>query len=116
VPPIDTDDIGASAAAVIAVGGKGHEFKAYEMSGPAPAINGPEFARIFSEILGRPISYVDVPIDAFTAHMPKFAADVMRRFDAKGDEAVPRTDDVLKLTGHHTSFAEWAGKNKAKFL
>ena len=115
LPPIDTDDIGRSAAAVIAAGGVGHEGKAYEMSGPE-RLSGPAFAAAFALALGRPITHVDVPIDEFVARLPNFAADLMRYLDSEGVPAVPLSSDVATLTGRVTSFPEWLEAHKASFL
>ncbi len=115
LPPIDTDDIGRCAAAVLAAGGVGHENKAYEMSGPV-RLNAAGFAAAFSTVLGRPITHVPVPIEEFVARLPKFASDLMTYLEAAGETAVPLSGDVLALTGRSTSFPEWLEAHKAAFL
>jgi len=115
VPPIDTGDIGRSAAAVIAAHGKGHEGKAYEMSGPV-CLTGADFAAILSDVLGKTITYTPVPVEAAVAKAPKWAADLTTYLNSAGAAAVPLSDDVAKLTGKHTTYAQWAEANKAAFL
>jgi uncharacterized protein YbjT (DUF2867 family) len=61
VAMIDLRDIVASAVAVIL--GDGHEGATYDLTGPA-AVTFTDVAADFSELLGRPVQFVDVPPQA----------------------------------------------------
>ncbi len=49
--------------------------------------------------------------------LPPIYKELFSHFVAAGEPAVPLSDAVKTLTGHHTSFEEWLSKpsNKAKF-
>ena len=61
VPLIDSRDIAMVAAKILSE--DGHEGKTYTLTGPE-AISHQQIADLFSEKLGRPIQYVDIPIEA----------------------------------------------------
>jgi uncharacterized protein YbjT (DUF2867 family) len=67
--PIASSDIGRVAAAVL-IDPIPHIGKSYELTGP-DRLSFPQIAAIFTEILGRPIEYVDIPADVFKADMEK---------------------------------------------
>ena len=55
---IDAEDI--AAAAVVALREDGHEGKSYDLTGPE-ALTNPDLAERYSKVLGREITWVDVP-------------------------------------------------------
>ena len=63
---VDARDIAAVAA--VALTEEGHENRAYDVTGPE-ALNYDEVARIFSDILDRPITYTDPSILEFVRRM-----------------------------------------------
>lgn len=67
--PITSTDIGRVAAAVLA-DPTAHIGKSYVLTG-LDRLSFKEIASIFSEMLGRPITYVDVPADEFKADMER---------------------------------------------
>jgi uncharacterized protein YbjT (DUF2867 family) len=64
----DVRDVGAVVATVLA--GTGHENQSYELTGPQ-ALTFTEVAQIFSDVLGRPIVYVDQPLAGYRAMLAK---------------------------------------------
>lgn len=84
----------------------GHEGNTYTLSGPA-SISMADAAAALSKVLGRPITYVDVPLEAaiealvgmgMSQFMADTNAELMANFAAGGGDRV--TDDVERLTGH----------------
>ena len=63
VATIDAADIGACAARVLT--GKGHDGKAYALTGPA-ALTYTQFADVLSRVLGRPVKYVAISGEQYT--------------------------------------------------
>ncbi|MGI9541668.1 MAG: SDR family oxidoreductase [Cyclobacteriaceae bacterium] len=61
IPMIDARDIGMVAAKILSE--DGHEGKTYTLTGPEP-ISYQQIAELFTEQLGRPIEYVDIPMEA----------------------------------------------------
>jgi uncharacterized protein YbjT (DUF2867 family) len=100
---VDVRDI--AAVAVAALTQSGHAGKAYEITGPE-ALSGNDVAARLSAALGRKISYVDIPSDAFRQGAlgmgtPAFYVDALadlQRFYAEGGAAVV-SPDVEKVTG-----------------
>jgi uncharacterized protein YbjT (DUF2867 family) len=66
IPMIDTADIGEVAARCLT--SAGHEGKTYDLTGPA-ALSHAEAAAVLSNVLGRTITYVDVPSGAAAESM-----------------------------------------------
>jgi uncharacterized protein YbjT (DUF2867 family) len=66
IPMIDTADIGEVAARCLT--SSGHEGKTYDLTGPAALSHG-EAAAVLSKVLGRTITYVDVPSGAAAESM-----------------------------------------------
>jgi uncharacterized protein YbjT (DUF2867 family) len=103
VGAIDTRDIGAVAARVLTEGG--HEWQAYELTGPQ-ALNYGQIAEILTGVLGRPIRYVPISSEqykqaAMAAGTPEAYADALvdlDRYYASGKAAVV-TPTVRKLKG-----------------
>jgi uncharacterized protein YbjT (DUF2867 family) len=67
IPMIDTQDVGEVAARCLTHAG--HEGKAYDLTGPT-ALSHAEAASVLGRVLGRSVTYVDVP--------PAAAAQAMR--------------------------------------
>lgn len=110
---IDAADIVASAVAVL--GHEEHLGKRYQLTGPE-SLSHTDAARIFSEVLRKPVTFLDVPEAAFVdgctqAGMPRWfaglLADVYVRFFG-GGSADLTTDAVRTLTGRAPrSLAAW---------
>lgn len=100
---IDARDIGAVAARVLT--GKGHEGKAYELTGPQ-ALTHDQAAGILSRVLGREIRYVPISHEqykqgALAAGMPPVYVDALvdlDRYYAEGQLSAV-TPAVRELTG-----------------
>ena len=100
---IDARDIGAVAAGVLT--GKGHEGKAYELTGPQ-ALTNAQAAEILSRVLGREIRYVPITHEqykqgALAAGMPPAYVDALvdlDRYYAAGRMTVI-TPAVKRLAG-----------------
>lgn len=117
---IDLDDIAAAAAAVLTTGG--HAGAVYELTGPR-AITMPEAAGELSEVLGTPVTYVDLPADDFRtalvgAGLPEWLVDgivALYRIVRDGHLAtVSRT--VEELTGRPPgTYAEFAARHAGAF-
>jgi uncharacterized protein YbjT (DUF2867 family) len=64
----DARDIGEVVAAVLT--GAGHENQSYDITGPQ-VLTFTQAAEIFSQVLGRKIEYVDMPLDQYRAILTK---------------------------------------------
>jgi uncharacterized protein YbjT (DUF2867 family) len=113
-------DVAAVAAAALT--GKGHEGKAYEPSGPE-ALTIAQVASVLSEVIGRKITYVDVPEEAarkamLDMGMPVWMVDAMMELHGidKAGYATKVTGDVQRVTGRApTGFALFAQQNAARW-
>jgi uncharacterized protein YbjT (DUF2867 family) len=102
-PHIDARDIGAAAARVLT--GKGHEGKAYELTG-AELLTYPQCASILSRVLGREVKYVPITPEQYkqavlAAGMPPVYVEALvdlDRYYASGGMAKV-TPTVKELTG-----------------
>lgn len=100
---VDTRDI--AAAAVGALTRADHEDETPHLTGPA-ALTGPEVAETFARVLGRPVSYVDLPSEAMKAGllgagMPEWLATDLVTLDELGrGRVMPVTGDIERLAGH----------------
>ena len=100
---IDARDVGAVAARVLT--GKGHEGKAYALTGPQ-ALTYPQAAEILSRVLGREIKYVPITQEQYkqavlAAGMPPVYVDALvdlDRYYAAG-RMTAMTPAVKELTG-----------------
>jgi uncharacterized protein YbjT (DUF2867 family) len=110
---IDARDIGEVAAKILTEGC--HDGKVYTLTGPA-AISFDDVARVLSEVLGKDVRYVDVPLEAAKTAMlrsgvPEWKADALNEYAKAHSEGYCdfTTDDVEQLTGHpatpYTQFA-----------
>ena len=110
---IDARDIGEVAAKVLTE--EGHEGKVYTLTGPA-AISLYEVAEALSEVLGKEVRYVNIPLgDAKRAMLnmglSEWRADVLIEYAKAHSEGYSNftTEDVEQLTGHPaTSYKEFA--------
>jgi len=117
---IDPRDIGAAAASVLT--SSGHEGKAYDLTGPAALSTGEQVA-ILSGVLGRTLTYIDVPDSAgreamLHLGMPAPIVDAMIEFMGlvRAGHAASVSDGVTVLTGTPPrSFETWARDNAAGF-
>jgi uncharacterized protein YbjT (DUF2867 family) len=110
---IDARDIGEVAAKVLTE--DGHEGEVYTLTGPA-AISFYDVAEALSEVLGKEVSYVPVPLEKAKEAMlgrgiPEWVADALNEYAEAHSEGYSdwTTDDVEQLTGHPaTSYKEFA--------
>jgi uncharacterized protein YbjT (DUF2867 family) len=120
LPVVDPDDVAEAAAIVLTT--RGHEGRAYDLTGPE-ALTTEQQVQILARALDRPLAYVDVSDDAARAAM--LAAGMDERWVAAMVEmigalrALGRVEPahgVKELTGHEPgSFASWARANAAAF-
>jgi uncharacterized protein YbjT (DUF2867 family) len=111
---IDARDIGEVASKVLTEGG--HEGKVYTLTGPA-AISFYDVAEALSEVLGKEVSYVAVPLEKAKEAMlnigiPEWRADALNEYAKAHSEGYSdfTTNDVEQLTGHPaTSYKKFAG-------
>ena len=103
VSVVDVRDI--AAVAVIVLAATGHEGKSYALTGPEGLTN-TQIAEKISRVVGREISYVDLPPAEFrkamlSAGVPAWSADALLdlyRFYREG-KASQVTKDIERLTG-----------------
>lgn len=99
---IDTRDV--AAAAVGALTRDHHQDEKIALTGPE-SLSGADVAVIFSEVLGRPVAYVDIPGEAYKqgligAGLPEWLADDLVTLDSLGrGRVMPLTDGVERLSG-----------------
>ena len=110
---IDARDIAEVAAKVLTE--EGHEGKVYTLTGPA-AISFYEVAEVLSEVLGKEVSYINIPLDAAKKAMlsrgiPEWNADTLTEYAEAHSEGYSdfTTEDFERLTGHpSTSYKQFA--------
>ena len=118
--PIDPADIGA--VAVKALTEKGHEGKAYPMTGPA-SFTLTQQAAMLSKAIGKPVKYVDVPPEAarqgmLSAGMPPAYVEAIVDLSTflksgKADVVLPTVEQVLGRKAG--TFDDWATRHAAAF-
>lgn len=114
VPANDPDDIGRVAAAIALVGGRGHEGKYYEISGPERLWMG-DVAKAFFDILGRPTELVEMRGEDCLDTLPGFLKEAYEFMIEVGRDAVPFSADLEKVTGKKAvSLREWLQLHKDK--
>jgi uncharacterized protein YbjT (DUF2867 family) len=101
---IDVRDIVETAAKVLTT--QGHEGKTYILTGPRP-VSFYDIARAFSDVLGKEVKYMDVPLDAARQSMtdigmPEWIADGYIELMAEfaNNWANKSYPDVETITGH----------------
>lgn len=120
LPVIHPDDI--AAVAEVALTSKGHEGKAYEITGPQ-SLSTAEQVAVLGKLLGRKLSYVDLPDEAVSKSMLSMGMEapfVEAVVDlAKGLRPlgkVPPNDSVQQLTGKAPrTFEQFLTENLAAF-
>lgn len=118
----DIDPVDIAAAAVRVLTTPGHEGKAYTITGPA-ALGIADKAAILSRVLGRTITYSDVPAAAAKDGMlksgfPAAYVEAILELTAliKAGNAAMTTGVFEEITGRKPSnFENWAQKNAAVF-
>ena len=66
---LDTRDIPATAVAALTE--EGHRGKTYDLNGPE-LLDGNAQAAVFSNVLGRPVKYLDITVDAFVEQLKSY--------------------------------------------
>ncbi len=120
VSVVDTRDI--AQVAFVSLTGDGHENKIYEITGPDSLSHG-QMAEQLSGVLGRTISYVNIPPEAMRQslldlHFPVWQADgLLEEYAAwSQNEAAQVTGDVRDVTGHDPrSFEQFACDHASAF-
>jgi uncharacterized protein YbjT (DUF2867 family) len=110
---IDARDIGEVAAKVLTE--EGHEGEVYTLTGPA-AISFYDIADTLSEILGKEVSYINIPLEKAKEAMlnmglSEWRAEVLIEYAKAHSEGYSNftTEDVEQLTGHPaTSYKKFA--------
>lgn len=119
-PSIDPGDI--AAVAVKALTQPGHDGQGYTLTG-LDSLSAAEYAEKFSQALGRPITFVDVPAEAakegmLKTGMPEEYADALLNLlgairAGHGDIV---TNTFEELTGHKpATFEDWLRRNISAF-
>jgi len=117
---VDARDIAAVGVAALTEGG--HENQAYPITG-GEAQSCSEIAEILSDITGKTVTYVDIPLEAakegmVSAGMPEKLAELMNELYALGPAGhlVHVVDTVEKVTGNPPrSFRQFADDHAAAF-
>ena len=94
---------------------EGHEGKVYTLTGPA-AISFYDVAEALSEVLGKEVGYINIPLGKAKEAMlnrgiPEWRADALNEYAKAHSEGYSdwTTDDVEQITGHPaTSYKEFA--------
>jgi uncharacterized protein YbjT (DUF2867 family) len=115
---IDARDIGEVAAKVLTE--EGHEGKVYTLTGPA-AISMYDVAQALSEVLGKEVSYINVPLEKAKEAMLKrglseWRANVLIEYAKAHSEGYSNftTKDVEQLTGHPATSYKMFASNFAQ--
>ena len=119
--PIAPGDI--AGVATLALTALGHEGKAYEITGPE-SFTVREQVRILSDVLGKPIKCVDIPVGVAAERLqksgaPSFLVEALSYFwnRVKEGNGEFQNNEVERLTGHRAqSFEEWCRQRRSSFL
>jgi uncharacterized protein YbjT (DUF2867 family) len=117
---VDVRDVAAVAARALTRGG--HAGKTYELTGPE-ALTYAEVADTFARVLGKPVTYADVPLATARerlrkAGLPAWNADeVTRLYAVFATGAAGRTTDTVEriLRRKPTPLASWVGEHAGLF-
>jgi uncharacterized protein YbjT (DUF2867 family) len=117
---IDARDIGEVVAKVLTE--EGHEGEVYTLTGPA-AISFYDIAETLSEILGKEVSYINIPLEKAKEAMlnmglSEWRAEVLIEYAKGHSEGYSNftTEDVEQLTGHPaTSYKKFASDCEPTF-
>ncbi|MHA6760774.1 NAD(P)H-binding protein [Streptacidiphilus sp. PAMC 29251] len=117
--PIHEADIAAVAA--VALVQDGHAGAVHELSGPQSLSHAQQAATV-GEVLGRPVSYQELPPEVvreqmLSFHVPEPVIDALfTQWSESLDGPVAVSGAVEKLTGRPgRTFAEWVGDHRADF-
>ncbi|MER7000366.1 NAD(P)H-binding protein [Streptomyces sp. NPDC000410] len=116
--PIHEDDIAAVAERALL--DAGHDGAVHRLTGPEATTNAGQIATI-GRVLGRDLTYVEVPVDeaeaAFFPHMPRqMVRAILKSFAATVGSEPEITPTVEKITGRPArTFAQWAEDHRADF-
>ena len=95
---IDARDIAAVAAQAL-VEGKPHHGRTYTLTGPQP-LSAPEQAAILSAVLGRAITYTDLPREQYTAALLAMGAPAWLASAVTDLDRLAHSGEAAKLTDH----------------
>jgi uncharacterized protein YbjT (DUF2867 family) len=119
VSAIDVRDIGAVAAAALSE--SGHTGRTYTLTGPRP-ITHAEMAQALSAVLGREVTFVDIPSEAFAQTLAGILPDwqigglVEDYAHYRRGEAAAATTTVEDITGRPaTTFEQFASDYAERF-
>ena len=117
---VDPRDV--AGVAVAALTERGHQGRAYDVTGPE-ALSAAEQVTMISDEIGKPVTHIDIPDSAareqmISTGMPAEIADALTEFmtDVRTGRSAAVTDTVMKVTGQPArTFAAWAHENAAAF-
>lgn len=120
LPQIHARDVAAAAMTVLTT--SGHDGQSYVLTGPQ-ALPYPDIAQIFSGELGRPIRYVDMPVEAYREYLVGTGTAPWRTDDLvalarlfRTGRTWPVTSAVAELTGRPArSFRSFVRAHAAAF-
>lgn len=119
IPMVDPEDVAAAAKAALTE--PGHEGHVYSLTGPE-AVTFSEVAAELSDVLGRPIAYVDLPEEAAmeglkAAGLPDWVvSNLITLFQIFREDEPRISDDVRKLTGREPRrLGDFLRNHKAAF-
>jgi uncharacterized protein YbjT (DUF2867 family) len=116
--PVHEADI--AAVAVAALTEDGHGGRTYELTGPE-SLTHAEQAMLIGAVLGRPITYQELPADTvkemMSAHVPAPILDgIFRIWAGSVGRTAPTTADIEKVTGRPArSYRDWVRDHAAAF-
>lgn len=114
VPSMDPSDIGRVAAHVVH-DCKRHDGRIYDISG-TKRNSMSDVARVFSEVLGNNFQFAAADNARCFTRLPTYLAEVYEYAVNEGEDAVPMTDHVFKITGTPPmSLATWIRRNRLLF-
>lgn len=67
----------------------------------------PQQVAQYGKAVGREFKYVPVPFEALQAKVPPYMWELMTYIRDKGKDAVPFSDITKRISGQHTTFAQW---------
>jgi len=114
-------DVAKAVAAIFTAPMDQHASKAYDLTA-ALAFDSVDYARTFSQVVGRPVTYLNespsklakglIKLDVHKSEADAYAAQL--EYIAKGKGATV-SNDLVTLIGHQTSFNDWLIRNALLF-
>jgi uncharacterized protein YbjT (DUF2867 family) len=107
-------------AAVAALTSQGHTGKAYHLTGPELLTHADQ-ARIIGEVLGRPIRYVEIPVEQVRQQMGAYVPgpildDILKFWAQSLEQPHTPTTDVETVTGRKArDFRSWVREHAEAF-